>query len=202
MSAKNWKVGPNARTSGMILAAGVLSIHPVLAGSVFLNQAPPVATAPQVVQDDESNNVMNVFIPSGVVNPDPAGLFQYGPIVIHPHINYNYQYGTGIANGPGNREDVISQQVAPGLSANLGRHWTVDYTPTLNFYSGNDLKQSVDQSVSLNGATHYQDWDLGFSQIYNSSSDPTTETAAQTSQQTYDTSLSAAYAFNDHWAGN
>src|ERR1700679_3008489 len=116
MSAKNWKAGPNARASGMILAAGVLSIHPVLAGSVFLNQAPPVATAPQVVQDDESNNVMNVFIPSGAVNPDSAGLFQYGPIVLHPHINYNYQYATGVANGPGNREDVISQQVAPGLT--------------------------------------------------------------------------------------
>ncbi len=64
------------------------------------------------------------------------------------------------------------------------------------------MKQSVDQSVSLNGATHYQDWDLGFSQIYDSSSDPTTETAAQTSQQTYGTSLSAAYAFNDKWVGN
>ena len=76
MSAKKWKVGPNARAGGMVLAAGVLSMRPVLAGSVFLNQAPPVPTAPQVVQDDASNNVLNVFIPAGVVNPDSGGPLQ------------------------------------------------------------------------------------------------------------------------------
>jgi hypothetical protein len=202
MSAKKWKVGPNARAGGMILAAGVLSIRPGMAGSVFLNQAPPVATAPQVVQDDMSNNVMNVFIPAGVVNPDSGGPLQYGPVALHPHASYNFQYATGVANGPGNHQDTISHQLSPGLTANLGRHWTVDYTPTLTFYSGGGFQQTVDQAVSLIGATHYEDWDLGLSQTFSSTSDPSTDTAAQTSQKTYDTSLSAAYAFNDKWVGN
>ena len=202
MSARNWKLSPKAKQRGMILAAGVLSSHPVLAGSIFLNKAPPIPTAPQVVKEDASNNVMNVFIPAGVVNPAFAGLFQYGPVILHPHVSYNFQDATGVANGPGNRQDVISQQLSPGLGASLGRHWAVDYTPTLNFYSGNNLHQSVDHSVSLNGATHYQDWDFGLSQSFNETSDPSTETAAQTSEQTYGTSLSAGYAFNDKWSGS
>jgi hypothetical protein len=142
---------------------------------------------------------MNVFIPAGVVNPDSAGLFQYGPVTLHPHVSYSFQDASGVQSAPGQSQDVISQTISPGLTANLGRHWTVDYTPALNFYSGGNLKQSLDQSVSLNGATRYEDWSLSLSQSFNTSSDPTIQTAAQTSQQSYGTGLSAAYAFNDKW---
>jgi hypothetical protein len=202
MSLKNRKVNSDTKKRGLILAAGVLSVQPMLAGNVLVNQTPPVATAPQVVQDDAINNPMNVFIPAGVVNPDSAGLFQYGPVTLHPHVSYSFQYATGVLSAPGSQHDLISQSVSPGLTANLGRHWTIDYTPTLNFYSSSQFGQSVDHSLSLNGATHYEDWDFGLSQSFSSSSDPNTETAAQTSQQSYGTTLSAAYAFNDKWVGN
>jgi len=204
MSVKIWKVKPGIKMNGVLLAAGagMLSSQAVLAGSVFINQAPSVATAPIDVQEDAADNPMNVFIPAGVVNPDTAGLFQYGPVNLHPHVNYSWQDGTSVQSSPGTSQDTILQSLSPGLTADLGRHWTADYTPTLNFYSGGNFHQTVDHSASLNGATRYEDWTLGVSQSFTATADPDTATAAQTSQQTYATSLSAAYAFNDKWVAN
>ncbi len=202
MNVKIWKANPVMKKHGLLLAAGMLSSQPLLAGSVLINQAPPVATAPIDLQEDAASNPMNVFIPSGAVNPDTSGLFQYGPVNLHPHLNYGFLDATGVESGPGNAQSTISQRFSPGLTANLGRHWTADYTPTLNFYSGGNFQNTVDHSASLNGATHYEDWTFGLAQSFSATSDPNTETAAQTSQQTYATSLSAAYDFNDKWVGN
>jgi Putative beta-barrel porin 2 len=201
MSVKYWQVNRNAKTGGILLATGVLTAQRVLGGSVLMNQ-PPVVTTPPVVQEDAVNNEMDVFIPSGVVNPDSAGLFQYGPVTLHPHVVNSLIYGSGIQATVGNEQDTLVDTLSPGVTADLGRHWTVDYTPTLNFYSSRQFHNSVDQSASLTGATHYEDWDFNLSQNANISSDPLTETGAQTDQESYSTALSAAYAFNDKWAAN
>ena len=201
MSVKNWQVNRNAKTGGILLATGVLTVQRVLGGSVLISP-PPVVTTPPVVQEDAVNNEMAVFIPSGVVNPDSAGLFQYGPVTLHPHVSNSLIYGNGIQSSIGNEQDTLVDILSPGVTADLGRHWTADYTPTLNFYSSRQFHNHVDQSASLMGATHYEDWSISLSQNFNSTSDPMTETGAQTSQQSYVTALSAAYAFNDKWAAN
>jgi hypothetical protein len=201
MSVKNWKVNRNAKQGGFLLAAGVLSAQRMLAGSVFMSQ-PPVVTTPPVVQEDATNNEMDVFIPSGVVNPDSAGLFQYGDVTLHPHVNYTVLYGNGIQSSVGSQQNTVLQELSPGLTVDLGRHWTVDYTPTINFYSSRQLQDNIANAASLTGATSYEDWNFGLSQGFNSSQNPITETGAQTSQQAYTTALSSAYAFNDRWSAN
>jgi hypothetical protein len=201
MRAKNWKVSRNAHQGGFLLAAGVLTAQRMLGGSVIMSQ-PPVVTTPPVVQEEAADNEMNVFIPSGVVNPDSAGIFQYGDATLHPHVNYTVLYGSGIQSSIGSQQDTVLQQFSPGLTVDLGRHWTVDYTPTFNFYSSRQLQDNIDQAASLTGATRYEDWSFGLSQTFNSSQDPSTETGAQTSQQAYATSLSAGYSFNDKWSAN
>jgi hypothetical protein len=179
----------------------MLTAHRVMAGSVLISQ-PPVATTPPVAQEDATNNEMNVFVPAGVVNPASAGLFQYGQTTLHPHVNYTFAYGSGIESSVGNQQKTIIQQLSPGMTVDLGRHWSVDYTPTLIFYSNRQFHNTLDQSASLNGVTHYENWDFNFLQNFSSTSDPTTETAAQTDQKTYETALSANYAFNDKWSAN
>ena len=201
MRFKNWKVNRNAKKSGVLLAAGVLTAQRVLGGSVFMSP-PPVVTTPVVAQEDATNNEMSVFIANGVVNPSEAGLLQYGDVILHPHVSYNFTYGNGIQSSVGTQGDTALQQLSPGLTVDLGRHWTADYTPTINFYSSRQFRNTVDQSASLSGATHYQDWSFSGNQNYSSTSDPLTETGAQTSQQSYGTALSAAYDFNDKWSAN
>ena len=78
-----------------------------------------------------------------------------------------------------------------------GDHWTLDYTPTLYFYSSSRFQNTVDHSVQLGWGMAYGDWFFSGSQGFASTSDPNVETAAQTGQKTYSTALNAAYQFND-----
>jgi hypothetical protein len=81
---------------------------------------------------------------------------------------------------------------------NLGDHWTLDYTPTLTYYSSTNFNNTLDQSVRLNWGTAYgNDWFFNGSQSYARTSEPQVETAAQTGQETYSTALNASYQMND-----
>src|SRR5207248_233386 len=55
------------------------------------------------------------------------------------------------------------------------------------------FKDGTDQSVSLHGATSYQDWTFGVLQAYSFSSQPLVETGSQTDQANYSTALTAGY---------
>jgi hypothetical protein len=105
-------------------------------------------------------------------------------------------YGNGIQAGPGSNVTTIIQTVSPGMSIDIGKHWTLDYTPTLTFYSATNFQNSLNQSASLSGATAIDDWALGLSQTWSHSDTPLTETAAQTENDTFNTDLNANWAIN------
>jgi hypothetical protein len=161
--------------------------------------APALSVAPAAVQDNQNDSPMQVFIPSGA----GSGLgtatepFRYGSLVIRPHLLYRFLYGMGISSSPGQQQNTIIQQVSPGVMFDLGDHWTLDYTPTLSFYSSSDLRDTLDHSVQLGWGTACGNWFLHASQGFSISSDPQVETAAQTDQQNYSTAVSAKYQFND-----
>jgi hypothetical protein len=74
-----------------------------------------------------------------------------------------------------------------------GEHWTLDYTPTLRFYSSPQLRDAVDHIVNLVGTTTYEEWVLFFSQGYSETSQPLVETASQVTQQIFPTALRATH---------
>jgi hypothetical protein len=127
---------------------------------------------------------------SGVATQRP---FRWGFLSASPHLNYQVSYGNGIQSSPGQRGNTLANQVSPGLLLGLGNHWTLDYTPTLKFYSSPLLKDGTDQSVRLEGSTSYEDWTFGFSQSYSDTSQPLVETGAQTDQEVYLTALTASW---------
>ena len=170
-----------------------MPICPVLAQDV-LTSPPQTPATPPAVQEYRNNNPMQVFALSEIV---PSLLLQWGPVALHPHVDYQFLYGNGIQSSPGQQQNTIVQEVSPGVQFNLGDHWTLDYTPTLSFYSSSRFRNTVDQSVQLGWGTACGDWFLSGSQSYASSSDPNVETAAQTDQETYSTALNASYQFND-----
>ena len=141
---------------------------------------------------------MQVFPPdSAVANMmDELHPLQWGPVTLRPHVSYQFTYGTGIQSSPGQQHDTVDQSLAPGVLFVLGAHWTLDYTPTFTFYSDKNFKDTVGQSVTLNGGTTYEEWVLGFSQNFTYTSSPQVETGTQTDQQTYSTSLSASRPLN------
>ena len=201
MSVKNWKVNRNAKQGGFLLAAGVLSAQRMLAGSVFISQ-PPVVTTPPVVPGGRDQQRDGRIHPVGggqsrfrrafsIRGRDVASACELHRSLWKWHSIQCRQSTKYRAAG-----------ASPGLTVDLGRHWTVDYTPTINFYSSRQLQDNIANAASLTGATSYEDWNFGLSQGFNSSQNPITETGAQTSQQAYTTALSSAYAFNDRWSAN
>jgi hypothetical protein len=119
------------------------------------------------------------------VRADPVA-----PVVI-PHFLYTYSYGTGLEAVPGRSGNTAMQVVAPGIGADFGTRWSVDYTPSWTFYSNPAFQNSLDQSAVLAGSASTEDWRFSLGQSYVSTSDPTIATGAQTPQSTYETDLGA-----------
>jgi hypothetical protein len=163
--------------------------------SDVLAPPPPVSTVPDAVQENQDSNPMQVFGPAPSVGELPQ-ILQWGQLTLHPHVDYQLLYGNGIASSPGQQQNTVVQEVAPGMLFKLGQHWSLDYTPTLSFYSDSQFQNSLDQSAQLAWGSGVGDWFLKASQGYSISSDPTIETAAQTDRENYSTALDATYEVN------
>jgi hypothetical protein len=170
----------------------VPTVFPALAQSV-LTSPPQTPATPSAVQEHQNSNPMQVFAPSEGAPPLPL---QWGPVTLHPHVSYQFLYGNGLQTSPGQQQNSIVQGVSPGILFSLGDHWTLDYTPTLNFYSSHSFKDTLNHAVQLGWGTAYGDWFFSGAQSFASTSDPNIVTAAQTDQQTYSTAFNAAYQFN------
>lgn len=137
---------------------------------------------------------MQVFAPAETAPPLPL---QLGPVNLHPHVDYQFSYGSGLRSSAGRSENSIVQQVSPGILFNVGDHWTLDYTPTFVFYSSSSFRNVVNQSVNLGWGTAYGDWFFSGSQSASLTSNPNIETSSQSDRNIYSTSLNASYQFND-----
>jgi hypothetical protein len=123
-------------------------------------------------------------------------IWDFGPVHLHPHLLYSISYGDGIQSQPGSKSKTLINTIMPGMGADIGSHWHLDYTPTLRYYSSHDLKDELNHSVILNWGAAYEDWALAASQSYVSSSTPLVDTASQTDTETYSTVASTAYQLN------
>lgn len=128
-------------------------------------------------------------------SPDQP-LLTLGPVQFRPHLMYRFIYGDGIPAAPGDQVKTAINEFYPGILIALGNYWHLDYTPIARFYSSSRFRDSLDHSVSLTGGTTFEDWTLGLSQSYNSSSQPLIQTGTQTDQENFDTRLNAAYHIN------
>jgi Putative beta-barrel porin 2 len=180
-----------------VLAALVLLffICPARAQDV-LSSPPPNPAVPAAVQEAQNNSPMQVFAPTPEI-PSPVPL-QWGPVTLHPHLDYQLSYGNGIQSAPGQPHNTLVNQLSPGIMINLGDHWTLDYTPTLIYYSSSSFQDALNQSVKLNwGSAFGNDWFFTGSQSYTDTSDPEIETGTQTDQENFLTTLNASYLFNE-----
>jgi hypothetical protein len=125
----------------------------------------------------------------------PVGppLAEWGPIGVYPHLLYQVTYGDGIEAQPGVNSTTFVNTVSPGVYFKLGSHWSLDYTPSLAFYSNPIFRDTTDQKVILNGGTVYRDWTLYLTQSYIDTTQPLVETGTQVEQEAYATAFNAAW---------
>jgi hypothetical protein len=181
-----------------LLAAGTMTVMRAVGAQSVLMSPPALDTAPASVQDDQVNSEMSVFLPSGLVRDESlAQPLKFGPVTFRPHPYYRFLYGSGIQSSTNSRQNTVIQEIAPGITVDVGRHWTLDYTPTIRLYSSSAFRDSLDHSASLTGGTRYEDWIFGLSQTFAMSDSTLTETATQTKQEQYVTSLTASRMLND-----
>jgi hypothetical protein len=180
----------------VLVASGLLfSLGPTLAQDV-ISPPPTTPAVPAAVQEAQNNSPMQVFAPTPEI-PSPVPL-QWGRVTLHPHLDYQLSYGNGIQSAPGQPRNTLINQLAPGILMNLGDHWTLDYTPTLIYYSSGSFQDALNQSVRLSwGSAFGNDWFFTGSQSYTDTSDPEIETGTQTDQENFLTTLNASYLFNE-----
>lgn len=130
-------------------------------------------------------------IPGVAPRPAQPLPLHWGSLSFHPHLAYSMLYGTGIAYGPGRQDNTFLNTVSPGLTFGLGPRWSLDYTPSLLFYSSQYYSDTLDHAVSLRGSASAGRWDFSLGYGYRSTSTPLIETATQTDQETHTANLGA-----------
>lgn len=185
----------STRIALLAAAAGISAAVPARAQTV-LSQLPATQVPPEVVRDlgaAENSPQEFVLFPRSETELDPnSSPFQWGWLALRPHAVYDWTYGNGLQAAPGEPRNSTFQQFAPGLLADLGDHWTIDYTPTWSFYSNPAFRNSVDESVNLMGAVVAGEWAFTLAQSYASTAELLVETAAQTQQRTDGTTVTAS----------
>ena len=126
-----------------------------------------------------------------------ANLTQWGALHLHERASYQFLYSTGIHSQPGRSEDTFTHTLTPGLTLDLGPHVTLDYSPSIRFFSERNFHNTVDHAASLVGSLQYGDWSFGLSQLFSATDEPMVQTSGQTQQTTFTTGLSAGYHLSD-----
>jgi len=165
---------------------GVTPSQPPALGPATLGAAPPTAA---IMGTSTLSGPPSTF-GAGKAGP---GIPLWGPINIHPHLVYTFTYGNGIDAQPGKQGNTAINTVTPGVLINVGKQWSLDYSPTFSYYSSPGFNNTMDEAVTLRGNWTSENWVFGLSQSYSSSSQPLIETGIQTEQEAYATALTASY---------
>lgn len=143
-----------------------------------------------------------VNLTTGVPPTDLPPIFRWGTVMAHPSVGYGATYGTGLLVGPGRSQSTLVQTLSPGLNLELGQNLKLDYDPRLVLYTAKGYHDTVNQAVTLLGATQRGDWSVNLNNHFGSTDNPLIETAQQTQQTINTTRLSASRSLTSEMSLN
>jgi hypothetical protein len=179
------------RSVELLSLAVFVVLHPSLLAQSVMVPSPSGPATPRIIQANAPEGTSSD-------DADSGRAIEMGQIRLRPLLSARYVQADDLPIGSGLRINTNIITVNAGLTAELGQHWSVSFNPTWINYSSNLMESTVNHSFALNGATLVNDWDLQLSQSYLSSNDVIAETAAQTEQETWQTTLSAASKVGQH----
>lgn len=144
----------------------------------------------------------DALAPAAFFGPAPTEVppaLRWGPVTAHPHLSYGLSYGDGLLASRGQKENSFLHTIAPGLRLDVGKHWSVDYTPRLVIYDAPEFRDTVSHDVALDGSGQKGDWALNLSNIFSDHDSPLVETGRQTQQTLNSTQLGASYPLAPQW---
>ena len=92
--------------------------------------------------------------------------FKWGPLTLRPHPYYQFLSADGLQSSTNQVANTTIQTISPGALLEIGRHWTLDYSPLWTIYSNKQFSDNFGQTIKLVGGTTYNDWVLGLIQSY------------------------------------
>jgi len=173
------------------LLLGFFALDHQARAQYVLAPAPPAPDpTPTAVQQTSE---MDVFASPPPTESQP---FKWGAFTLRPHPYYQFLCADGLQSETNRTVNTLIHNISPGVLLEMGRHWTLDYSPVFSIYSNNQFSDTFGQAVRLAGGTVYNDWVLGLAQSYSLTDSPTVETASQTRQETFATALNGSYTIN------
>ena len=139
-------------------------------------------------------NEMDVF--AATVPQTESQPFQWKDLTLRPHAYYQFLYADGLQFSTNQTAHSIIHDISPGALLEIGRHWSLDYTPLWTIYSNHRFSDTFGQTARLMGGTTYNDWILGLSQSYAETDTPSAVTASQTRTETFATAINGSYTMN------
>ena len=121
---------------------------------------------------------------------------KWGFLSLQPTLSNQFMDASSLQIRPGQQESTTIDVISAGLLFNFGNHWTLDYSPTQTYYSTRFMRDTFDQSARFNGTTTYGAWTFGLSESYADTMPVLVETAQQTKQRTWLTTVDLAYELN------
>jgi hypothetical protein len=121
-----------------------------------------------------------------------AALVNWGPVVPHLHLSYNWVSADGLPVNGATADSTI-QTYATGLELQIGRRSSLTYTATKMQYSQSALRNTLDHAATFATAFNIFDWQFDGSGSYGSQSPILFETARQTARKTYSFSINGQH---------
>jgi hypothetical protein len=133
------------------------------------------------------------FVDELLYNP-----LQWGPFRVIPAANYRFSYSTGLPyGGVGSaNETTVQHTLSPSLTLE-SKHLTLNYSPSLNYYSKGRNEDSLNHSASIHSVFGYGDWAFSISHGYSVASQVLVESARQTDTESHSTTLGATHRLSE-----
>jgi len=121
---------------------------------------------------------------------------QAGPVEFHPKLGYQFQYGDGILNSPGDDQTTALNTISPGLALQIGQNWFADLDLGINLYSNPEFRDWVGYTFAFGGRIPFEEWTVNLGLNGNLSDGTQLETATQTEQWTQNLVASGVRSFS------
>ncbi|MGN6386416.1 MAG: hypothetical protein ACTHMT_09270 [Verrucomicrobiota bacterium] len=166
--------GTETQAVGQVQPPSFFAAPPRAASSALLSSALDDLLAPQAT----------------VENPK-----KFGPFYATFRGNYTLTYATGLLRGPNGSETTLEHRLSPGITLQ-SRHLTLDYSPSLSYYSKGSYQDTVNHNASIHGNFGYDKWQFNLGYSLSIGSSPLVETATQADFEQHNLFASAAYQFS------
>ncbi len=145
-----------------------------------------------------SNDATGSLIALGPRSRESTPL-QLGPVLFRPAITYRFTDANNLLRGAGNPQDTEIQNYRLSLGFEYQNLWNLEYTPTWTYYSNPAFNDRDSHSLNFSSEFQIQDWNVNFAQTYRKSNASLVETATQTPEDNWGTTISASRQLNSAW---